>query len=87
MLLDLDEPDKIIGQCLEFILTPREPYERIGEVPNCVFSNGAILEPNGEIKVYYGAADTCICVATGHLDDLITACKTGIKPSGKTFVF
>lgn len=87
MLLDLDKPDKIIGQCPEFILTPREPYERNGEVPNCVFSNGAIVDLNGEIKVYYGAADTCICVATGQVDELITACRKGIKPTGRTFTF
>lgn len=75
VLLDLEQPHKVIGQCPEFILTPREPYERIGEVNNCVFSNGAILEPDGELKVYYGAADTCICLATGNLDELIAACK------------
>lgn len=77
VLLDLDEPWKVVGQCPEFILTPREPYERSGEVPNCVFANGAILEPNGEIKVYYGAADTCIGLATGRLDELIAACRAG----------
>ena len=36
--------------------------------------NGAILEPDGELKVYYGAADTCIGLATAQIDDLITAC-------------
>lgn len=74
MLLDLGEPHRIIGQCPEFILTPREPYERVGDVPNCVFSNGAIVEPTGEVKVYYGAADTCIGLATARLDDLVAAC-------------
>lgn len=80
MMLDLDDPSKIIGQCPEFILTPREYYERVGEVPNVVFSNGAIVEPNGEVKVYYGGADTCICLATAQLDDLIEACLQGVKP-------
>lgn len=75
VLLDLDEPWKVIGQCPEFIFTPREPYERSGEVPNCVFSNGAIVEPDGSIKVYYGAADTCIGLATGRVDELVEACK------------
>lgn len=74
ILLDLDDPSKVIGQCPEFIMTPREEYERIGETPNCVFSNGAILEPNGEVKVYYGGADTCMCLATTHIDDLVNAC-------------
>jgi predicted GH43/DUF377 family glycosyl hydrolase len=75
ILLDLEEPSRVIGQCPSFILTPRESYERIGETLNCVFSNGAILEPDGELKVYYGAADTCICLATAQLQDLLDACK------------
>lgn len=74
LLLDLDNPARVIGQCPHFILTPREDYERNGETINCVFSNGAILEPNGELKVYYGAADTCIGLATCAIDDLIAAC-------------
>jgi len=77
VLLDLDQPSKVIGQCPEFILTPREDYERSGETINCVFSCGAIAEPDGEIKVYYGAADTCIGLATGRVDELIAACRRG----------
>ncbi len=73
-LLDLEDPSQVIGQCPEFILTPREEYERSGETIDCVFSNGAIVEPNGEIKVYYGAADTCVCLATGNVDELLAAC-------------
>jgi predicted GH43/DUF377 family glycosyl hydrolase len=43
-------------------------------VNNCVFSNGAIVEPDGTVKVYYGAADTCIGLATAKLEELIEAC-------------
>jgi len=75
ILLDLEKPYRVIGQCPEFILTPRETYERSGETINCVFSNGAIPEPDGTIKVYYGAADTCICLAIGKISELIDACK------------
>lgn len=80
VLLDLENPNQIIGQCPEFILTPRECYERCGEVPNVVFCNGAIPEPNGDLKVYYGAADTCIGLATCQIDELIQACLEGIHP-------
>ncbi len=80
ILLDLDDPSVVVGQCPEFILTPREDYERCGEVPNVVFSNGAIPEPDGELKVYYGAADTCVCLATAQIDDLVEACLEGVKP-------
>ena len=80
ILLDLDDPSRVVGQCPEFILTPREEYERVGEVVNCVFANGAIPEPDGTVKVYYGAADTCIGLATGNLNELVHACRCGVKP-------
>ncbi len=73
-LLDLEQPWRIVGQYPSFILTPREPYERVGEVNNCVFCNGVVEEDDGSIKVYYGAADTCIALAYGKLDELISAC-------------
>jgi len=74
-LLDLKEPWRVIGQCPEFIFTPTEEWERVGEVNNCVFCNGAVVDPDGTIRVYYGAADTCIALATGSVKALIEACK------------
>ena len=74
MLLDLENPARVIGQFPHFILSPLEPWERVGETHNCVFSNGAIPGPNGLLHVYYGAADTCIGLATAPLQDLIDAC-------------
>lgn len=73
-LLDIADPSKVLHRADIPILSPREPYERIGDIPNVVFASGAILEPSGEIKVYYGAADTSICVATARLDALIERC-------------
>ncbi len=73
-LLDLDHPEKIVGRADIPILSPREPYERIGDVNNDVFSCGAVVEDNSEIKLYYGAADTCICVAEGNLQTLLNCC-------------
>jgi predicted GH43/DUF377 family glycosyl hydrolase len=74
IMLDLDDPTKIVGQCVEPSLSPREDYERIGDVGNVVFACGAIVEDDGHVKVYYGAADTSICVATVGMDDLIASC-------------
>ena len=71
ILLDLDDPSKIIARCDEPILSPREDYERIGDVNNVVFACGAIVEEDRSMKVYYGSADTSICMATGNLDELI----------------
>jgi len=70
-LYDLKDPTKVIARCKEPGLSPREDYERIGDVFNVVFACGAIVEDNGEIKIYYGGADTCICVATVQFDDLM----------------
>ncbi|MEM2972138.1 MAG: glycoside hydrolase family 130 protein [Candidatus Bathyarchaeia archaeon] len=74
MLLDLNNPSKIVACAKAPILSPREPYERIGLTHNVVFTSGAILEEDGEVKIYYGGADTVQCVATAQLDDLIDAC-------------
>lgn len=70
-LLDLDDPSKVIARCDIPLLSPREGYERVGDVGNVVFACGAIVEPNGEMKMYYGGADTCVCVATAKLNDVI----------------
>ena len=73
-LFDLNNPAKIIGRSEEPILSPTEEYERIGDVPNVIFTCGAILEKDGEVKIYYGACDTYICLAITHIDDLLSLC-------------
>jgi len=73
-LFDLEDPSRLIGRSQIPIISPREMYERAGDVPNIIFTCGAILEDNGEVKLYYGAADTHICVATCRLEDLIKSC-------------
>ncbi len=77
VMLDKDDPAKVTAQCLAPLLSPREDYERVGDVGNVVFACGAIVEDDGQVKVYYGAADTAICVATGHLDEIINSCFQG----------
>lgn len=78
MLLDLENPQKIIGVTKDWILTPTEPYETNGRVDNVVFPCGAIADIETDtIRIYYGAADTCIGLATGKLSELIAACKNG----------
>ncbi len=71
VLMDLEDPTTLIGRSDIPILAPRTDYERIGDIYNVVYPSAAILEDDGEIKVYYGAADTSICVASGHLQDLV----------------
>jgi beta-1,4-mannooligosaccharide/beta-1,4-mannosyl-N-acetylglucosamine phosphorylase len=82
MLLDLHDPSKVIGRCRRNILEPRESYELVGQVPNVVFPSGMIAEkidaegfalPGSEVKVYYGAADTSVALATTTIADLLRA--------------
>lgn len=77
VLLDLDNPAKVICRSAVPILMPREYYERVGDIGNVVFSCGAILEDGGRLRIYYGAADTCICLGFADVDDLIDRCHLG----------
>ncbi len=75
VMLDLENPEKVIGKTEGYILTPEEPYEYMGKTPSCVFTTGAVVDWNTrKLKVYYGAADTCIGLAEGNLDEIIDAC-------------
>ncbi|MBO9605795.1 MAG: glycoside hydrolase family 130 protein [Paenibacillaceae bacterium] len=75
MLLDLDNPYKIVGMSKRPLLAPEASYEVEGGFRNdVIFPGGMVLEDNGEVKLYYGAADTVECLATAHVDDLVRAC-------------
>ena len=78
MLLDLEDPRKILGVSPEPLLAPEAPYEIEGGFRNnVIFPTGLILEDSGEVKIYYGAADTVTCLATAHVDDLVKLCLDG----------
>jgi beta-1,2-mannobiose phosphorylase / 1,2-beta-oligomannan phosphorylase len=73
-LLDLDEPTRVLNRLPDWVLGPLAPYERTGDVPNIIFPCGLVHDvPTGEIRLYYGAADTSICLATARLDELLDA--------------
>ena len=69
-LLDLEDPARVIARSPHPILEPEEEYERVGDVPNVVFPEGAVVR-DGTLYVYYGGADRCCCLATAALDDLL----------------
>jgi len=79
VILDAENPTEILGRTNAPILSPREDYERIGDVSNLVFSCGAIIEPNGEVRLYYGAADSCICLGTAKVQNIVQACLKSEK--------
>jgi predicted GH43/DUF377 family glycosyl hydrolase len=73
-LLDLTEPTRVLRRLPAWILAPTAPYERTGDVPNVVFPCGLVLEPESqELRLYYGAADTSICLAVAKLDTVLEA--------------
>ena len=75
MLLDRENPEKIVGRMKSWILTPDRDYEFQGNVPNVVFACGALAFPEkDELRVYYGAADTTMGLATGSLSKILEAC-------------
>ncbi len=71
LLLDLDDPSKIIGATKGPILVPSEVYELSGHVGDIVFPSGAVLEKD-RLTIYYGASDTTICKAYMNIIDLIS---------------
>jgi len=71
-LLDLDEPWKVLARGHEYLMAPHQAYERIGDVPNVVFPCAALVDPvEDRVSIYYGAADTVVCLAHAHLSELV----------------
>ncbi len=74
VLLDLNKPDKVLYRTRDYLLAPAAPYELTGDVPNVVFPCAALCDGK-RIAVYYGAADTTVCMAFGYLDEIIAYIK------------
>lgn len=66
---DLNDPSKVIAEPSGMLIGPRN-WERVGDVSNVVFTNGAIAKDNGEVYIYYAASDTRMHVATTTIDKL-----------------
>jgi len=62
MLLALDDPAQVLADTAASLLEPETPEERMGQVPNVVFPCGAVVL-GGEVYLYYGGADSVVCVA------------------------
>ncbi|HUV38021.1 MAG TPA: glycoside hydrolase family 130 protein, partial [Planctomycetota bacterium] len=78
-ILDRNDPSQVVARSNVPILSPREKYERVGDVGNLVFATGALLEPTGDVLVYYGASDSCICLGIASLDEIIQACMASVR--------
>ncbi len=76
-LAQLDDPSRVTHRLPEWVFGAQSAYERVGDVGNAVFPCGLIHdEADGLLRMYYGAADTSIGLATAHLDELIAAVLT-----------
>jgi predicted GH43/DUF377 family glycosyl hydrolase len=69
-LHDINDPEKVlVGD--NWILEPKDPWERVGYVHNVVFTCGAVLEENGILKIYWGGADSVVCVGEANIDEIL----------------
>ena len=72
MLLDLNDPAKVLSVYNEPLIAPDLPVETDeGFRQNVIFPCGMLQEDSGEVKIYYGASDTCVCLATADVNDLL----------------
>lgn len=72
-LLDLEDPNKVLGIYKEPLIVPEAVYEKEeGFRTNVIFPTSMILEDDGEVKIYYGASDTVIALATAQVEDLLS---------------
>ncbi len=74
MLLDLNDPSRVISHSIKPLWEPEVDYERSGFVPRVVFPTGAV-ERNGVLQIYYGAADTFTAMVEMRLEDVLASCS------------
>ena len=72
-LLDLEEPWKVVRRSDEWVLGPREIYERLGDVSGVIFPSGVtVTKETDQLNLYYGAADCTVAVATANLSEVLS---------------
>jgi predicted GH43/DUF377 family glycosyl hydrolase len=85
VLLDLDDPSRVLARTRDNVLEPREPCEQVGQVPNVVFPTGLLADTvdadgfaalDSRLRLYYGAADTVVAMAATRVADLLAACRS-----------
>jgi len=80
-LHDLERPETVLGVADDWILQPEDPWEVTGYVHNVVFCCGAVPEEDGTVKIYWGGADSVMCVGTARLDELADLCLSRSRPA------
>lgn len=76
IVLDKDDPSKVLYTCKDMLLTPEELYETNGFVPGVVFPTATLCDKDtGRIAIYYGSADTCTCLAFTTVEKVMNYIK------------
>jgi predicted GH43/DUF377 family glycosyl hydrolase len=81
LLLDLNDPRKVVGKTKGPLLTPEEQYEKFGTVPNTIFPSGSLIIED-KLNIYYGTTDTTVAVASVNLKSLLESMKFPYKEIG-----
>lgn len=79
MLLDLNDPTRILHRSKEPILEPNEQYENNGFKPGIVYASGAVVKDDN-LLIYYGGADSYVCVAYADFNEFLEALGKEVKP-------
>lgn len=79
MLLDKDNPSKVLYRTNNPIISPDEEYENAGFKAGVVYPCGAVIKDNN-LMVYYGGADTVVCAAQANLDTFLSQMKYNKEP-------
>ncbi len=79
MLLDLNNPTKVLYRSEEPVLEPEACYENNGSKAGIVYASGAIVK-DGLLFLYYGGSDSYVCVACAPFDNFVEALVKGAKP-------
>lgn len=83
MILDLENPEKILYRSAFPILEPCEDYENNGAKSGVVYVSGLVIK-DGALLIYYGGADSYVCVASANLDEFLSILVAGGKPKLKS---
>jgi beta-1,4-mannooligosaccharide/beta-1,4-mannosyl-N-acetylglucosamine phosphorylase len=76
VILDIDDPSKVLYRTRDYLLTPEKSYETTGFVPNVIFPCANLYDADtGKIAIYYGAADTYTAIVFGQVDEIIDYIK------------
>ena len=76
VILDRENPSKVLYRCTSYLLTPEEWYEERGFVDNVCFPCATLQDAEtGRIAIYYGAADSYVGLAFGYLDEIVDYIK------------